>query len=173
MTVAALALLSLQKLSCMNLLQGIREDSHNVYPITPRCQFRIQTAIIPAEDKLLQGKTIVNWVHTKLQAFDLFFSRVIHVPVKLQTWFIWNENSSLFLIHSLVGGCLLLVFCSTVLYYCRRKGSKEIQQYTGGEYNPGFVSVLPPEKTKSWHFSSHERRLIQAGIDPRDFNVWV
>ena len=83
MTLAALALLSLQKLPCLNLLQGIREDSDNVYPITPRCQFRTQAAIIPAEDKLRQGKTIVNRVNTKLQAFDLFFSRVIHVKLQI------------------------------------------------------------------------------------------
>ena len=81
MTVAALALLSLQKLPCLNLLQGIREDSDNVYPITPRSQFRIQATIIPAEDKLRQGKTIVNWVNTKLQAVKLFLSRVILVHV--------------------------------------------------------------------------------------------
>ena len=67
----------------MNLLQGIREDSDNVYPITPRCQFRTQAAIIPAEDNLRQGKTIVNWVNTKLQAVNLFFSRVIHVKLQI------------------------------------------------------------------------------------------
>ena len=83
MTVAALAFLSLQKLPCLNLLQGIREDSDNVYPITPRCQFRTQAAIIPAEDNLRQGKTIVNWVNTKLQAVNLFFSRVIHVKLQI------------------------------------------------------------------------------------------
>lgn len=42
--------------------------------------------------------------------------------------------------------------------------------YTAGEYNPDFVSVLPPEKTKAWHFSSHEKALIRAGIDPRQFS---
>ena len=81
MTDAALALLSLQELPCLNILQGIWEDSDNVYPIITRSQFRVQATIIPAEDKLRQGKTIVNWVHTKLQAVKLFLSRVILVHV--------------------------------------------------------------------------------------------
>lgn len=56
------------------------------------------------------------------------------------------------------------------LFYCSRRASQEMITYTAGEYNPDFVSVLPPEKTKAWHFSSHEKALIRAGIDPRQFS---